>query len=312
MLIQLEDFGNANAFRLLAQYRDRVCLFNDDIQGTGAVAAAGIIAAMRVTGGRLAEQKLLFLGAGEAGIGVADTIVAALGDEGIAVEQARKQCWFVDSRGLLVSGREGITEHKRPYAHEHPYIEDFLEAVKTLQPTAIIGLSGQPGAFTPEIIEAMAQINPRPIIFALSNPTASAECTAEQAYVHSNGQAVFASGSPFAPVRFDKQTFVPGQGNNVYIFPGVGLGVIASRARVVTDEMFLAAAQSLARQVSDTDLERGRIYPPMSRIREVSALIARDVARIAYDEGLADREEPDDILVDIREHMYQPMYPHYA
>jgi malate dehydrogenase (oxaloacetate-decarboxylating)(NADP+) len=312
VLIQFEDFGNANAFRLLAQYRDQVCLFNDDIQGTGAVAAAGVIAAMRITGGRLAEQKLLFLGAGEAGIGVADTFVAALGDEGVPSARARKQCWFVDSRGLLVAGREGITEHKRPYAHEHPYVDSFLEAVRTLQPTAIIGLSGQPAAFTPEIIEAMAQINPRPIIFALSNPTASAECTAKQAYAHSNGQAVFASGSPFAPVRFGNQTFVPGQGNNVYIFPGVGLGVIASRARVVTDEMFLAAAQSLARQVSETDLERGRIYPPLSRIREVSALIAADVARIAYDSGLAGKEEPGDILTDIREHMYQPVYPHYA
>jgi malate dehydrogenase (oxaloacetate-decarboxylating)(NADP+) len=202
--------------------------------------------------------------------------------------------------------------HKEAYAHEHEYIADFAEAVKTLKPTAILGLSGQPSTFTKDVVEAMADINERPIIFALSNPTSQAECTAEQAYAWSDGRAVFASGSPFDPVTFNNQTFVPGQGNNAYIFPGVGLGVIVSRSRVVADEMFLAAAHSLANQVSDSDLERGRVYPALSLIRQVSALIARDVARIAYDNGFTDREEPDDILADVHEHMYQPVYPHYA
>ena len=312
VLIQIEDFGNVNAFRLLARYRDRTCLFNDDIQGTGAVALAGIIAALRITGARLAEQKLLFLGAGEAGIGVADAFVAALAEAGMPAARARKQCWFVDTKGLLVAGRDGVAAHKQPYAHEHPPVGDFLEAVKTLRPTAIVGLSGAAGAFTTDVIEAMAAINARPIIFALSNPTANAECTAEQAYTASDGRAIFASGSPFKPVKLDNQTFVPGQGNNVYIFPGVGLGAIISRASAVTDDMFLAAAHSLARQVTDADLERGRIYPPLSQIREVSALIARDVARVAYDKGLAEREEPADLLADIHEYMYQPVYPHYA
>jgi len=312
VLIQLEDFGNTNAFRLLEKYRDRACLFNDDIQGTGAVALAGIISALRITGGELAEQKLLFLGAGEAGIGIADTFVAALVEQGIPAEQARRQCWFVDSRGLLVADRDGVSESKRPYAHEHPYIKGLLEAVKALEPTAILGLSGQPGAFTPEVIGAMTQINERPIVFALSNPTSNSECSAEEAYTASGGRAIFASGSPFAPVQLANQTFVPGQGNNVYIFPGVGLGAIVSRARVVTDEMFLAAAHSLAAQVAETDLERGRIYPPLSRIRQVSALIARDVAKIAYDKGLTDKPEPADILAEINEYMYQPVYEHYA
>lgn len=312
VLIQLEDFGNTNAFRLLDRYRNGACLFNDDIQGTGAVAVAGIMAAMRITGGSLAQQRLLFLGAGEAGIGVADTFVAALADMGISPEQARRQCWFFDTRGLLVAGRDGVSGHKRPYAHEHAHIADFLGAVTALRPTAIVGLSGRAGSFTPEVITAMASINPRPVIFALSNPTASAECTAEQAYRHSDGRAVFASGSPFGPVSLGGRTYVPGQGNNVYIFPGVGLGAIASQTRVVTDEMFLAAAKSLAQQVSDADLERGRVYPPLSRIRQVSALIARDVAKIAYDRGLAGRPEPADILADIHERMYQPVYPHYA
>ena len=312
VLIQFEDFGNRNAFRLLAQYRDQACIFNDDIQGTGAVATAGLIASLRITGGRLSEQKLLFLGAGEAGIGIADVFVAALAEEGVSTEQARKQCWFVDSKGLLVADRDAMAEHKKPYAHEHAHIADFADAVKALRPTAILGLSGQPGTFTQDVIEAMVEFNDRPIIFALSNPTSKAECTAEQAYGWSDGRAVFASGSPFGPVKLGNRTFVPGQGNNVYVFPGVGLGVIVSGARNVTDEMFLAAAHSLARQVSDSDLERGRIYPSLSRIREVSALIARDVARIAFDKGLTDKEEPEDILAEVHKTMYQPVYPHYA
>lgn len=312
VLIQLEDFGNVNAFRLLEQYRNRVCLFNDDIQGTGAVALSGIIGALRISGGKLPEQKILFLGAGEAGIGIADAFVAALVEKGIPAERARKQCWFVDTKGLLVSAREGLAAHKQPYAHDHPHISSFLEAINTLQPTAILGLSGQPGVFTKDVVEAMTAINDRPIIFALSNPTSKAECTAEQAYTWSNGRAIFASGSPFDPVKLGNRTYVPGQGNNAYIFPGVGLGAIVSGARTVTDEMFLVAAHSLANQVTDADLERGRVYPALSQIRKVSALVARDVAKIAFDEGLTDKKRPDDILADIHEYMYQPVYPHYA
>ena len=312
VLIQIEDFGNTNAFRLLDQYCGNTCLFDDDIQGTGAVAVAGIIASMRITGGRLAEQKILFLGAGEAGIGIADVFVAALKEEGMDEAEARKHCWFVDSKGLLVAGRDNIAAHKEPYAHEHEFITGFADAVKALKPTAILGLSGQPGTFTREVIEAMAKINERPIIFALSNPTSQAECTAAQAYTWSEGRAVFASGSPFDPVKLGNQIFVPGQGNNAYIFPGVGLGVIVSRSRIVSNEMFLAAAHSLANQVTEADLERGRVYPALSRIRHVSALIARDVAKMAFANGFTDRQEPADILADIHEYMYHPVYPHYA
>jgi malate dehydrogenase (oxaloacetate-decarboxylating)(NADP+) len=312
VLIQLEDFGNANAFRFLQHYRGRTCLFNDDIQGTGAVAVAGLLAALRITGGQLLDQKLLFLGAGEAGIGIADVFVAALIEAGLTLEQARQRCWFVDSKGLVVKNRPNLAAHKLPYAHEHDGCTDFLAAVDAVQPSAILGLSGQPGTFTADVIESMASINERPIIFALSNPTSLAECTAEQAYTSSDGRAVFASGSPFDPVTLGDRTFVPGQGNNAYIFPGVGLGIIASESRTVTDEMFLAAAHSLASQVSESDLERGRVYPPLTRIREVSALIARDVAKIAYDNQLTDKQEPADILADTRRYMYQPVYPDYA
>ncbi len=312
MLIQFEDFGNTNAFRLLDKYRDKICCFNDDIQGTGAVALSGIIAAMRITGEKLADQRLLFLGAGEAGIGTADTFVAALVKEGVPVEEARKRCCFVDTQGLLTSNRDKIADHKQRYARDIPPIDNFLEAVKTLKPTAILGLSGQPGSFPKEVIETMAKINKRPIIFALSNPTSKAECTAEEAYRWSKGRAIFASGSPFDAVKIGHKTLVPGQGNNVYIFPGVGLGAIVSKSRRVTNEMFLAASHSLAKQVSPYDLERGCLYPPLSRIREVSAKIAYEVATIAFENGLADREMPEDLMAEIRAHMYQPVYPHYG
>ena len=312
VLIQLEDFGNVNAFRLLEKYRDQACVFDDDIQGTGAVAFAGIVASLRITGDSLADHKFLFLGAGEAAIGIADTIVAGLAEQGISEDEARSKCWFFDTRGLLVAGRESIVDHKRPYAHDHPPMDDFLEAVKDLKPTALIGVSGQPRTFTKDIVEAMAEFNDRPIIFALSNPTSKSECSAEEAYTWTEGRGIFASGSPFDPVKLGDRTFVPGQGNNAYIFPGVGLGAIVSGARVVTDEMFLSAAHSLANQVSESDLERGRIYPSLQRIREVSALIARHVAKLAYDKGLTDKDEPEDILAEIREYMYQPVYRHFA
>ena len=312
VLIQIEDFGNTNAFRLLNDYRNNTCLFDDDIQGTGAVAVAGIIASMRITGEKLSDQKLLFLGAGEAGIGIADVFIAALKEEGMSEEEARKHCWFVDSRGLVCKGRDNLATHKLAYAHEHEYIDNLLDAVNELKPTALLGLSGQPQTFTQDIVEAMAEFNERPIIFALSNPTSMAECTAEQAYTWSDGRAVFASGSPFDPVEYNNQTFVPGQGNNAYIFPGVGLGIIVSQSRIVTDEMFLAAAHSLADQVKESDIERGRVYPPLSEIRHVSAKIAADVCKMAYDNGFTDKERPDDILADVHKYMYQPVYPHYV
>jgi malate dehydrogenase (oxaloacetate-decarboxylating)(NADP+) len=312
VLVQLEDFGNKNAFRLLDKYRGKVCMFDDDIQGTGAVAVAGLIAALRITGGKLEDQKILFLGAGEAGIGIADVFVAALGELGVPADEARKHCWFVDSTGLLVASRDNLPEHKKPYAHEGEFTSSFLEAVETIRPTAILGLSGQPQTFTQEVIEAMAEINERPLIMALSNPTSNAECTAEQAYTWSNGRAIFASGSPFDPVKLDNRAFVPGQGNNAYIFPGIGLGAIVSRSKAITDDMFLAAAHTLANLVTEHDLERGRIYPPLSRIREVSAQIAFAVAKIVYEKGCTDKAQPADIMAEIRDYMYQPVYPHYA
>jgi malate dehydrogenase (oxaloacetate-decarboxylating)(NADP+) len=311
-LIQFEDFANQNAFRLLQRYRDRFCTFNDDIQGTAAVALAGIYSALRITGGALREQRILCLGAGEAARGICDLIVAAMADDGLIAPEARGRCWLFDSHGLVVAGRPGLAEHKRPYAHARAPVADFVAAVETIRPTAIIGVAAVGGTFTRPVLEAMARINARPIVFALSNPTSNAECTAEQAYAWTGGRAVFACGSPFDPVSLEGRSFVPRQGNNSYIFPGLGLGVLASRARRVTDEMFLAAARALARQVSPADLAQGSIYPPLARIREVSARIAAAVAEVAFASGLAAQARPRRLLPYIRAQMYQPRYRSYV
>ena len=312
-LLQWEDFGNTNAFRLLRQYRDQICSFNDDIQGTASVALAGIIAGLRLTGGRLRDQKLLFMGAGEAGTGIADLVVAALQQEGRSVADARTRCWFVDSQGLVVRGRPGpLAEHKTPYAHEHPPLATLDAAVGAIQPTALIGVSGQARAFTREIVARMAALNQRPVIFALSNPTSKAECTAEEAYQWTDGRAIFASGSPFPPVSLGGRTHVPGQGNNVYIFPGVGLGALVCEAAKITDGMFLTAARTLAAQVGEEDLALGRVYPALSKIREVSVKIAAAVAGEAHRAGLARRPPPADLEADIRARMFEPAYREYV
>ena len=312
IVIQFEDFANHSAFRLLHRYRDRMCVFNDDIQGTAAVALAGIFSALRVTGGKLSEQKLLFLGAGEAATGIADLVVAAMVAQGLSEDDARRRNWLVDSKGLVVKSRTDLGEHKLPYAHEHAPVRDFAAAIEALRPTAIIGVAAVANTFTPNVLQLMAGINERPIVFALSNPTSKAECSAEEAYRHTKGKALFACGSPYDPVTIGGQTFVPRQGNNSYIFPGVGLGAIASGAGRITDEMFLAAARTLADLVSDADLAQGSLYPALPRIREVSAHIAAAVARMAYDQGFATGPAPADLLGHVTSQMYDPRYASYV
>jgi malate dehydrogenase (oxaloacetate-decarboxylating)(NADP+) len=312
VLIQFEDFANHNAFRLLNKYRGRICTFNDDIQGTAAVALAGILSALRITRGKLTDQKLLFLGAGEAAIGIADLVVSAMVAQGLSVAGARARLGMVDSRGLVVASRTDLSEEKRKYALDHAPVGDFLGAIKALRPTAIIGVAAVGGTFTAEVLGEMAQINERPIVFALSNPTSKSECTAAEAYRHTGGRALFACGSPFDPVRTDAGTFVPRQGNNSYIFPGVGLGAIASRTRRVTDEMFMAAAHTLAHDVTESDLAQGSLYPALPRIREVSAHIGEAVARVAYKNGLSAEREPADIAAHVASQMYDPHYHSYV
>jgi malate dehydrogenase (oxaloacetate-decarboxylating)(NADP+) len=308
VLIQFEDFANHSAFRLLHKYRDRICVFNDDIQGTAAVALAGLFSALRVSGGKLVDQTVLFLGAGEAATGIADLIVSAMMAQGASEAEALRRNWLVDSRGLVVKNRPGLTEHKLRYAHDHAPIDDFLTAIETIKPTAIIGVAAVGGAFTPEVLQAMARINDRPIVFALSNPTSKAECCAEEAYLHTGGRGLFACGSPYDPVKFDGKTFVPRQGNNSYIFPGVGLGATACGSKLVTDEMFMAAAHTLAYLVNEDDIEQGSLYPALPRIREVSAHIAVAVAEVAYRRGLATAPRPNDLMSYIQSQMYDPHY----
>ena len=308
VLIQFEDFANHSAFRLLHKYRDDACVFNDDIQGTAAVALAGLFSALRVKGGKLSDQTLLFLGAGEAATGIADLVVSAMMAEGTSEAEALRRNWLVDSRGLVVKGRPGLSGHKLRFAHEQAPINDFLTAIKTLKPTAIIGVAAVGGAFTPEVLQTMARLNEQPIVFALSNPTSKSECSAEHAYRHTGGRALFACGSPFDPVKLDGITFVPRQGNNSYIFPGVGLGVIASGSRLVTAEMFMAAAHTLANSVSEGDLKQGSLYPSLPRIREVSAQIGAAVANVAYQRGLAAGPPPNDLIGFIQSQMYDAHY----
>ena len=308
VLIQFEDFANHSAFHLLQKYRGIIPTFNDDIQGTASVALAGLFSALRITGGKLLDQKILFLGAGEAATGIADLVVSAMMAEGATEAEARLQVWLVDSRGLVVRNRAGLNEQKNRYAHDHAPVADFLSAVHDLKPTAIIGVAAVGGTFTPEVLQAMAQINKRPIIFALSNPTSKAECSAEEAYRHTDGRALFACGSPYDPVQLGGKTFVPRQGNNSYIFPGVGLGAIVSGTRLVTDEMFMVAARTLAQLVSESDINQGSLYPALPRIREVSARIAAAVAAVAYERGLAARQAPKDMLEYVQSQMYDPHY----
>jgi malate dehydrogenase (oxaloacetate-decarboxylating)(NADP+) len=312
VLVQFEDFANHNAFRLLQRYRNRVCSFNDDIQGTASVTVAGIFSALRLTKQAMRDQTFLCLGAGEAATGISDLLVTAMQADGLAEMEARKRCWLVDSKGLVVAGRAELAEHKKPYAHAHAAVGDFLGAVCALKPTAIIGVGATPNTFTREVIETMTQLNERPIVFALSNPTSRSECTAEQAYQWSGGKALFASGSPFDAVDYGGRRYVPRQGNNSYIFPGVGLGVIAVGATRVTDEMFMAAAHALAHTVTAADLGQGSLYPPLQQIRQASLAVATAVAEVAYQQGLAEIERPADLAEYIRAQMYAPEYPSYA
>ncbi|MFN2315346.1 MAG: NAD-dependent malic enzyme [Gemmatimonadales bacterium] len=309
VLLQWEDFATDNAFGILARYRDRLTTFNDDIQGTAAVTLAGLVTATRITGTPLKDQRLLFLGAGAAATGIASLVAGAMVREGMDEPAARRQCWFFDSHGLVVASRGDLADYKRPFAHDHPPVERFEESVRLLRPTAILGVSAQGGAFTPEILRAMAEINERPVIFALSNPTSKSECTAEAAYQHTGGRAVFASGSPFDAVTHEGRRFVPGQGNNAYIFPGLGLGVVLAGARRVTDAMFHASAGALAEFVSDSSLAEGSLFPPLSEIRQASARIAEAVIRVAHEEGLATQPLPDDLPAYVASHMYEPVYP---
>ncbi len=306
-LIQFEDFITLNAYGLLNAYKHKVLCFNDDIQGTAAVVLAGLYASTRITGRPYKDMKIMFLGAGSAGTGIADLLVRAFEAEGLTTKEAYDRLWFVDGTGLVVSSRKDLAEHKVPYAHDVEF-RDFHDAIELVQPHALIGATAKGGSFTKESIELMSAFNERPVIFALSNPTDKAECTAEEAYEWSKGNAIYASGSPFMPVSLNGKVFKPGQGNNAYIFPGVGLGAVMSKARFLMDDIFFAAARTLAHIVSQEDIDQGSLYPPLRDIRKISLEIASAVAEKVFDEGLARTERPADLKKSIEEYMYDPRY----
>ncbi|CAN1330933.1 NADP-dependent malic enzyme, partial [Linum perenne] len=314
VLIQFEDFANHNAFELLAKYGTTHLVFNDDIQGTASVVLSGVVAASKLLGGSLADHKFLFLGAGEAGTGIAELIALEMSQRtSTSLEECRKRIYLVDSKGLIVKSRlESLQHFKKPWAHDHEPVKNLLDAVHAIKPTVLIGASGMGKTFTKDIVEAMSSSNEKPLIMALSNPTSQAECTAEEAYCWSKGKAIFASGSPFDPVEYEGKVYVPGQGNNAYIFPGFGLGLVMSGAIRVHDDMLLAASEALAGQVTDSEYEKGMIYPPFSKIRKISAEIAAKVADKAYQLGLASRiPRPPDLVKYAESCMYSPLYRNY-
>jgi malate dehydrogenase (oxaloacetate-decarboxylating)(NADP+) len=307
--IQWEDFANINAVPILERYRDKICTYNDDIQGTAGVALAGIFAALRITGQKITEQRFLFLGGGSAGTGIAELISQAMAMEGMDIAAARRRNALFDINSLLVASRTDLADFQKPFAQDREPVSTFVEAVKAIRPTGIIGVSTVPKLFTREVIQVMAEINQRPIIFPYSNPTSRSECTAEEAYHWSEGRAVFASGSPFPPVEIAGHKFVPGQGNNVYIFSAMGMAVFATEASRVTEEMFIVAAKAVAEQVTEENLATGLIYPPQSRILEASLHVAERVATYIFDQGIARVPRPDDIGALIRARAYRPVYP---
>jgi malate dehydrogenase (oxaloacetate-decarboxylating)(NADP+) len=307
--IHFEDWTGTDAVHLLKRYRDKYCVYNDDVQGTAGITLAGMINAARLKGTKLKDEKYLFLGAGSAGIGLADLLCSALVGEGMALKEAQSQVYMFDVNGLLESTRKDLVDFQKPYAHKHAPTRDFVAAIESIKPTTIIGVSTIGGAFNQKVVETMARINERPVILALSNPTEHAECTAEQAYIWSKGKAIYAAGVQFEPVHYNGQTFLPGQANNFYIFPAVGMAIFATQAKRVTDEMFIEAGQAVADQVPADLLNQGLLYPLQSNILETEIQTAARVAMLVFNSGLARVSRPTDFVSFIREHVYKPEYP---
>jgi malate dehydrogenase (oxaloacetate-decarboxylating)(NADP+) len=304
--IQFEDFHKDNALMLLDRYRDRACMFNDDVQGTAGVALAGLVGACRTSGTPLREQRVLFLGAGSAALGIADLTVAAMVRDGLPEREAVKRIFLQNSKGLVVKGTANLLPQAERYAHDVPFHADLAENVRNVKPTAIIGVSTVAKAFSRPVIEEMARLNRRPIIFPLSNPTSKSECTAEEAFAWSGGRAIFASGSPFPPLHVAGKLVVPSQANNVYVFPAIGLAVYATGARRVTDEMFLVAAEALAGQVSEDDRRHGLLFPPVANLLEAEIRTAIAVARHIVESGLATEPLSGDLESIVRSKVYDP------
>jgi len=310
--IHFEDWTGVDAVHLLQRYRDKYCVYNDDVQGTAGITLAGMINATKLKNTKLKDEKYLFLGAGSAGIGLANLLCSALVAQGMTLEEAQSRVYMFDINGLLESTRKDLVDFQKPYAHQHEPTRDFVAAIESIKPTTIIGVSTIGGAFNQKVIEAMSRINDRPVILALSNPTEHAECTPEQAYTWSKGKAIYAAGVQFGPVHLNGQTFLPGQANNFYIFPAVGMAIFATQAKRVTDAMFIEAGQAVADQVPSDLLQQGLLYPLQSNILETEIQTAARVAKLVFDAGLARVERPADMVAFIRKHVYKPEYSSLA
>ena len=310
--IHFEDWTGADAVHLLQRYRDKYCVYNDDVQGTAGITLTGMINATKLKGTKLKDEKYVFLGAGSAGIGLANLLCSALVAQGLTLKEAQSSVYMFDINGLLEASRTDLLDFQKPYAHQHAPMRDFVAAIESFKPTTIIGVSTIGGAFNQKVIETMARINERPVVLALSNPTEHAECTAEQAYTWSKGKAIYAAGVQFAPFHYNGQTFLPGQANNFYIFPAVGMAIFATQAKRVTDEMFIEAGQAVADQVPSELLNQGLLYPLQSNILETEVQTAARVAKLVFDSGLARVERPRDMVAFIREHVYKPEYSNEA
>jgi malate dehydrogenase (oxaloacetate-decarboxylating)(NADP+) len=306
--LQWEDFANINAVPILAKYKDKICTYNDDIQGTAGIALAGIYGALRISGQKLVDQRFLFMGAGSAATGIAELISLAMVSEGLTIEEARARNTLFDVNGLITSSRKDLADFQKPFAQKNKPCTSFVDAINLVKPTGIVGVSTVPKLFNQQVIEAMSAVNERPIIFPYSNPTSRSECTAEEAYKWSKGKAIFASGSPFEPVTLLGKTFIPGQGNNVYIFPAMGMAVLATQSTRVTEEMFIVAAKAVAEQVTQDELDSGLIYPPQSQILNASLRTATKIAEYIFEQKLARVKKPKDIEAHIHKMAYKPVY----
>jgi malate dehydrogenase (oxaloacetate-decarboxylating)(NADP+) len=306
--IHFEDWTGVDAVHLLQRYRDKYCVYNDDVQGTAGIVVAGMINAAKIKGTRLSDENYLFLGAGSAGVGLAGLLCSAMVKEGLSLEDAQSRIHMFDINGLLESTRTDLFDFQKVYAHKLVPTRDFVEAIESIRPTTLIGVSTVGGTFTQKVVEAVSRINERPVILALSNPTEHAECTAEQAYTWSKGKAIYAAGVQFPPVHLNGQTFLPGQANNFYIFPAIGMAVYATQASRVTDEMFIEAARAVADQLPTNLLNQGLLYPLQSGILEIEIQTAARVAKLVFDSGLARVKQPKDLVAFIREQVYKPEY----
>jgi malate dehydrogenase (oxaloacetate-decarboxylating)(NADP+) len=304
--IHFEDWKGTDAFHYLARYRDKVCCFNDDIQGTGSVTVAGLVNAMRITAQSLKDQRVLFLGGGSAGIGIADMIRSAMKLEVLSDEQTRSRIWLFDVK--LENTRKDLVPEQKVYAHTQAPTRDLVAAIDSIRPSILIGVSTVGKTFTQAVVETMSKVNERTIIFALSNPTERAECTPEEAYTWSNGKAIYAAGVQFSPVHYNGDTFPPGQANNFYVYPAVGLAIFATHAKFVTDEMFIEAARATVDQVSDEQRKMGLLFPPQSNILETEVRTVKRVAGLVFERNLARVDEPNDINAWLRAMLYKPEY----